>query len=197
MAWFWPKVRKFFNQILLSILKNIKPSVLGLAITLIVASCSKKDVYNETADQSSTVTSAESVNANIPDWHSASQWDSVKQDKHAVFYFSMADSRITSDVVTDGLVLVYKKNNSTTVTLPFKEVSGNTATNWYHQVTEGNVLIFSDNSNDSNQPGAGNSFSLIVIAPDQLKSLASNGHTPSSLMDMTYEQVSKLLSSGN
>ena len=197
MAWFWPKVRKFFNQILLSILKNIKPSVLGLAIILIVASCSKKDAYNETADQISTTTSDTVVSANIPDWHSATRWDSVNQDKHAVYYFSIADSRITSDVVTDGLVLVYKKNNSSTVTLPFKEVSGSTSTNWYHQVTEGNVLIFSDNSNDSNQPATGNSFRLLVITPDQLKSLASGGHTPSSLMDMTYEQVTKLLSSGN
>lgn len=179
-------------------MKNIKPSVLGLVLIVAIASCSKKDVYSDSANQDSSIQSSSvAVPADTTSWHSAAQWETAKQDNHSVSYFNIADAKITSEVASEGLVLVYKKKGGTTVAIPYEEKNGNESTYWYHQVTEGNLLILSDSNGKTSQPSADNSFKYIVITPDQLKSLETQGHSKSNLMDMTYEQANQLLNTSN
>lgn len=179
-------------------MKSIKLSVLGMALIVVIASCSKKDAYSdETISQDSSIKSSAAAAVDNNSWHTTAQWESAKQDNYSVYYFNIADAKITSDVASDGLVLVYKKQGGTSVAMPYEEKSGDNSVYWYHQVTDGNLLILSDSYNKASQPGADASFKYLIVTPDQLKSLDAQGHSRSNLMDMTYEQASKLLSSNS
>jgi hypothetical protein len=178
-------------------MKNKKISVLGLALVVVFASCSKKDVYDENTNEVAAQASSTAVQASNAGWQAASQWESAKQDNLAVYYFNIEDAKITPEVASDGLVLVYKKKGGASVAMPYEEKNGSDSVYWYHQVTDGNLLILSDTYGSAVQPTSDNQFSYLVINPDQLKSLEAKGHSRSDLMDMTYEQASQILTSSN
>lgn len=173
-------------------MKNLKLTVLSLAFIAFAASCSKKDHYTENSVSNVSNTTSAKVSADSTGWQSVSQWQLIKQDNNSVYYFNIADKKFTSEVASDGLVLVFKKNAGSMVALPSEETIGNVSSYWYHQVTVGNLLILSDVHNSTNEPGAENYFKYVVITPDQLKSLETQGYTRSSLMNLTFDQAKKL-----
>jgi hypothetical protein len=181
-------------------MKNVKLPILGLSLILIVASCKKDDFKDSSTDTTGAILAS---NADSLSWIAASQWQKSDQETFSVHYFTIADSSITADVADNGLVLVFKKAGNNINTLPFEEASTNeggnvTSTNanyWYHQVSEGSLLISYDVYKAPVNPDNANSFQYFVITPEKLESLQNNGYTAEKLMNLNYKEAAALLKS--
>lgn len=175
-------------------MKTVKFPILCLAVTLFAASCKKNDVQGETSSESTAATAASDLS-----WKTISQWENDDQGTFSVHYFTIADSSITADVADNGLVLVYKKADTNVNTLPFEEgnpgdasTASNTANYWYHQVSEGSLLVSCD-VYTGKADDAANSFKYFVITPEKLESLASDGYDAEKLMNLSYNDAAALL----
>ena len=166
-------------------MKNVRLPLLGLAIILLVASCKKQDVKST----NSSNTSQSSSTTKASQWNSLTNWSSSTADSVTTFYTKMSDSLVTSDVVSTGLVLVYKKSGNNTELLPFQDK--NSKAYWYYQVSKGSIRISSNNA--SSQIVNGQSFSYFIITPQQISALQSNGKTKLNLMQLSYDQAVALL----
>src|SRR2546423_11644502 len=128
-------------------MKNLKLPLIGLTLILAVASCKKNDFQEEAQPvQTESATSEVKTNSSVDNigWQSSAKWEASKQENFSVYYFTIDDAKITSDVAENGLVLVYKKYGSAVASLPSEEKGNNSSNYWYHQVTEGNLLILCD-----------------------------------------------------
>lgn len=186
-------------------MKNMKLPILGLSLVLLVASCKKDDLKEDSA-QDATTTSVADTKVASQSWKTITQWEKADQGTFSVHYFTIADSSITADVADNGLVLVFKKDGSSIHSLPFEETkasskeSDNTtasANYWYHQVSDGNLLVSYDIYNTPATPETASSFQYFVITPDQLNTLQSNGYTTEKLMGLSYADAANLLKSTN
>jgi hypothetical protein len=180
-------------------MKNLKLPLIGLTLILAVASCKKNDLQEE-SQPVQTESAASAVITDSVDnigWQSSANWEASKQENFSVYYFTIDDAKITSDVAENGLVLVYKKNGSAVASLPSEEKGNNSSNYWYHQVTEGNLLILCDAYGAASQPGTNNSFKYFILTPDQLKNLESKGHSSADLMNLTYAEAKGLLNQNN
>jgi hypothetical protein len=180
-------------------MKNPKLPISLLLLIVLGASCKKSDYLNDKA--SSSLASETSVVAASPavdsiGWNPSANWEVAKQDDYSVYYFNIKDDKITNDVAENGLVLVYKKNGSSVSALPVEEkASGANSLYWYHQITEGNLMITVDAYGTSTEPASANTFKYFVITPEQLKSLEAKKYTAASLMDLSYNEVKTILES--
>lgn len=176
-------------------MKNLKAPLIAAAVVLSVISCKKNDVKPnaENSAVNATQNSQSILNVQSLSWKSVADWQVANQQSFKVFYASVADTSITADVVSSGLVLVYKKNSDgTIVRLPFEEkVGGQVSNYWYYQVSEGKVLISCDNYTNSSNAGKDN-FQVVVVNKDQINSLSNKGYANSKLMELDYNQVSGL-----
>lgn len=178
-------------------MKNVKLPILGLSLVLLVASC-KKDDFKEAGTDATTTEQLSGTDTT--GWHSSSQWETADQESFSVRYFTIEDANITADVADNGLVLLYKKNGTAINTLPFEEGAAaaedaevkTNANYWYHQVTEGSLLISCD-VYGSQTPDAANSFKYFIITPEKLQSLQEDGHTTEELMNLSYADAASLL----
>jgi hypothetical protein len=173
-------------------MKNVKFSILGLSLLLLAASC-KKDDFQESASTATT-------QASDAGWQTAANWETVNQQTFSVQYFTIDDENITDDVADNGLVLVFKKNAGAINALPFEEANTgtakaeeSTANYWYHQVTKGSLLVSCDVNNASATPNTANSFKYIIITPEKLQSLETDGYTAEKLMNLSYADAKALL----
>ena len=186
-------------------MKNMKLPILGLSLVLLVTSC-KKDDLKEDSIQDATASSVEATKADTQNWKTVTQWEKADQGTFSVHYFTIADSSITADVADNGLVLVFKKDGNNIHSLPFEETkasskqSDNTtasANYWYHQVADGSLLVSYDVYNTPATPETASSFKYFVITPDQLNTLQTNGYTTEKLMGLSYADAANLLKSTN
>lgn len=184
-------------------MKNVKLPVLGLSLVLLMASCKKND-YREAAPSDATTATA-STKADSLNWKTSSTWENADQGSFSVHYCTIQDSTITSDVVDNGMVLVFKKNGSAINALPFEETtsaaqSSTETTNpnyWYHQVATGTLLISCDLYKAAATPDNANSFNYFVLTPEKLQSLETSGYTAEKLMNLDYKAAAALLKPGN
>jgi hypothetical protein len=126
-------------------------------------------------------------------WISSKAWEVENQEDFSIFYINMPDPAITSEVVDNGLVLLFKKGNSSYVALPVEEDSKADSKYWYHQVTEGNIMISADSYGAATSPDAASGFKYFVLTPQKLKELERKGQTVDQLMSLTYEQAATLI----
>lgn len=164
-------------------MKNFKLPFLGLALALLIISCKKEDVQQPGASQvsPSKVSSAS--------WNSLNNWSSTSSDNTTTFFAKLSDSSITANVVSEGMVLVYKKSGNDIQSLPFQEKDGKTY--WYYQVSNGSLRVNSDNNSGQNL--SAQSFSYFVITPQQLSDLEAQGKTKIDLLQLSYDQATALL----
>jgi hypothetical protein len=176
-------------------MKNLKAPLIAIAFILSLASCKKNDVKPNTENATpNTTQNVQSVlNVQSLSWKSADDWKVANQQSFKVFYTSLSDTSITSDVVSSGMVLVYKKSLDGTISrLPFEEkVAGQVSNYWYYQVSEGKVLISCDNYTNSSSVSKDN-FQVVVVNKEQINSLTNKGYENSKLMELDYNQVSGL-----
>jgi hypothetical protein len=180
-------------------MKNVKLPILGLSLVLLITSCQKDDFKEETL----TDVPASTIGLNEADsvgWKASGAWETADQETFSVRYFSIEDANITEDVAENGLVLLFKKNSKAVTAMPFEEEGGaaaeegvSKANYWYHQVTEGSLLISCDVYESGKAPGAENSFKYFIVTPEKLKTLETSGHTTEELMGLSYTQAVALL----
>jgi len=182
-------------------MKNVKLPILGLSLVLLIASCKKDDLKQTTADATSNTELLS--DADTTGWQTSTKWETVDQQSYSVRYFNIQDANITSDVADNGLVLLYKKNGTAINALPFEEGTAAATTTedasektnanyWYHQVSEGSLLISCD-VYTSETPVTANSFKYFIVTPEKLQSLQQDGHTAEELMNLSYTDAAKLL----
>lgn len=165
-------------------MKNYKFSLLGFAIVLLVASCKKEDVQ-QNSPKAAPATIAKGS------WNSLTNWSTTKTDDSTTTYFSpILDSSINTAITNSGLVLVFRKTGNNIQSLPFKDNS--TSTYWYYQISNG-LLRIDANSNSANQLNFnGQTFSYFVFTSEKISFLKEQGKAETDLMQLTYDQALEL-----
>jgi len=177
---------------------NLKLPTLGLSLVLLMASCSKNDIEEISSDAALSSAVALSTMDTVG-WKSANVWETADQETFSVRYFTIADPAITADVADNGLVLLFKRTGSAINALPFEESateSTDQTTNanyWYHQITEGSLLVSCDVYTSKTNTDATSAFKYFVITPEKLQTLEADGHTTEELMSLSYADASSLL----
>lgn len=187
------------------LMKNVKFSILGLSLILLIVSCKKDDFKNTGTDAVATATTALNE-ADTVGWTSSNQWETADQETFSVHYFTIEDANITADVADNGLVLLFKKAGNSINTLPFEEGTNSTSDEddaadesdsnsnyWYHQVSEGSLLVSCDVYGAAATPDEANNFKYFIITPEKLQSLQTDGHTTEELMALSYTEAKNLL----
>ena len=181
-------------------MKILKLTSSACVLFLLAVGCKKTDFYDELPQDEVTAAASignsplgSSFNVNGEGWVSSKSWDVENQEDFSIFYINLPEPAITADVVDNGLVLLFKKDNSTLTALPVEEDSKGDSKYWYHQVTEGNIMISADSYGAATSPDANSTFKHFVITPQKLKDLEGKGQTVDQLMSLTYEQAAALL----
>ena len=183
-------------------MKTFKFSILALTLFVVLISCQKED-FSENASEAVS-SSPESATTDTIGWQLSDQWEVANQETFSVHYFNLEDANITADVVDNGLVLLFKKQGSAVNALPFEEESSEAvsqeaanATYWYHQVSEGNLLVSCDLYDNNKTPDLKSRFKYFIINPEKLQTLITDGYTTEKLMSLSYTDAVELLETVN
>jgi hypothetical protein len=153
-------------------------------ITLIATACKKNDLKHQPAEPKAPETAVATSQ-----WRTVSSWSNSKQDAFTVYSGKIEDNNITSDVVSKGLVLVYKSNGANILTLPAEDKGSNNY--WYYQVSKGSVVITSD------VYGAGfdqaSTFQYFILTKEKVAELEAQGYSKAKLMSLSHAEASQLI----
>ena len=160
--------------------------ILGLALVSIFTACRKNDLpANEAPEPQPLVAEVKATN----NWKSVSSWSSNTADNSTSFSSRIEDSSLSSEVVSNGLVLVYMKKGENAVSLPFTEEG--TKLNWHYQVSN-NVLQINGDASGTTEV-SNEQISYFVISPEKIKTLEAEGTSKLDLMSFTYEKAAAVL----
>ena len=154
-------------------------------ITLLVIACKKNDLKHQAPKQETS----ETVTA--PQWKSVSSWSNTKQEQFTVFSGKIEDNNITADVVSKGLILVYKSNGGSVLTLPAEDKVSNNY--WYYQVSRGSVVITSDVYGAESTFDKASNFQYFILTKDQVAELEAKGYSKAKLMSLSHSEASQLI----
>ncbi len=178
-------------------MKSLNPRLFSLSLMSVVLlfSCKKYDLKEQLATEN-TETTASTIGLKASSWKTLSDWNQVEQPSYNLYYTSIKDENITSDIANKGVVLVYKKtsSNNSLVQLPYEEKIGNTTYYWYYQISNGKVLVSCDIYGSANKEyiSNSNSFKYVPVTIDALNQLEGKGYSRVELMKMPYEQVATM-----
>lgn len=168
-------------------MKKHKLSVLGISLMLFITSCKKNDVLQ----QNISANKIASTNAVRAEWRSLSNWNILKENKTTTYTSKLLDSSLTADVAQKGIVLAFVKNNTGIQALPFQE-NGTSNSYWYYQISNDTISFSCDNY--TGKPNlTTNRFTYFILSPQKLKNLESSGFTKIKVMQMSYDDIAKLL----
>jgi hypothetical protein len=180
-------------------MKIQKMSLSVLLLIVLASSCRKNDFLEEQQPiipEASSSFAADSTNragtADSSGWKSSSDWKVAVQESFSVYYLNISDASITADVVNEGLVLVFKQGGKTSSSLPVEEKSTTGSQYWYHQVTEGNLLISADTYGAAKAPDASNAIKYFIATPQKRAELEQKGYSLDRLMSLSYAEVAEL-----
>ena len=160
-----------------------KLSILALSAVMLVTSCRKIDVTPENALPTPTVT-APAIAASSA-WKNAG-WGTTADGKGQKATFQ--DSLISSNVIENGMVLVYKKSGNDIKALPLQEDGAY----WYYQASTGDLTISVDAADKASTTN-GTSFRYFVISEQKLADLEAAGTSRFKLMDLSFADAEALL----
>lgn len=163
-------------------MKTGKWMLLGLSVLIMTASCRKADVIDQPAEQPAVAAGTEKATGS--DWSVLNNWQSGTVKNSSFQSNKISDARITGEIVNEGLVLVYKKQDNAIVALPYQD--------WFYHISQ-NSIVITHSGNELSQMKTGNSFIYFVISPDQLNELSKSGYSKEKLMQLSYESVAALL----
>lgn len=175
-------------------MKKHKLPVVGFAaLLLLMASCRKNDVQNTSTPAAvPTVATASAAKTTSTDWTPATTWTPSKHEKFTTYNSTIADSSITSDVTSSGLVLAFAKNGTEVHALPYQE-KGASDSYWYYQVSK-SAITFSCDVYSAAQSLNTTTFKYFVLNAQQLKEQEAKGHSKIDLMQLSYDKAAELLS---
>jgi hypothetical protein len=163
-------------------------SISALALVLVFASCRKMDLPAPKATE--TVKAANAVAAPVSAWKSVDNWTSTKQENSTAFSTRITDNALTSDNVSNGLVLVYKQEGGVIRSLPYRDKT--TAQYWYYQASENDITINVDAQGSTNISDKA-TFRYFIVTEQKIKDLEAQGTSKLELMKMTFEKATSLL----
>lgn len=156
-----------------------------VVITLLATSCKKNDQKYGTQKQEAVKPAAASQ------WKSVSDWSTSKQEAFTTYTGKIEDGAITPDVISKGLVLMYKSNGGSVLTLPAEDSKNNY---WYYQVAKGSVTITSDVYGADQSFNKNSTFQYFILTKDQLVKLEAKGYSKAKLMSFSLAEASQLIS---
>ena len=164
-------------------MKNNK--FLSLLIGLFAFTACQKDVSKELAPET-TETENASVSAILSGLTTVNK-ESTTEDGNAVIYTRIADAAISTEVLQNGLVLVFAKTSSGMQQIP-QTIDG---IEWSYEITVGGITISATNI-QSRIAANSQSVQYIIISEEQLNELANNGIAKEELLNLSYEKASLL-----
>lgn len=178
-------------------MKIQKMSLSVLLLIVLASSCRKSDFLEEEQTinpETSILVNADSAtgSSDSSGWKSSADWKVTAQESFSVYYLNIQDANITAEVVDKGLVLVFKKGVKISSSLPVDEKSTSGSQYWYHQVTEGNLLISADTYGDAKAPDASNSIKYFIAGPQKRAELEQKGYSFDRLMSLSYAEAAEL-----
>ena len=176
-------------------MKSLKPSIFGMFLLISVVGCKKNDFKDELVNENLLTTATQAKDA--AGWASLNKWEFASQEDFSVFYTTIQDAQLTAEVADNGLVLVFKKDGTSVSALPVEEKTKSESHYWYHQITEGKILISVDTYGTSIAPDAAKAFKYFIITPEKLAQLTTTGHSLDQLMNLNHQEAASLLSAGN
>lgn len=160
--------------------------ILGLAVVTFFTACRKTDLPANEVTEPQTLAAEVKPTDN---WKSVTSWSSNASGNATNFSSRIEDDRLSSDVVNNGLVLVFMNQEGKVVSLPFTEEA--TKTNWHYQVS-GNVLQINGEATGTTEIST-EQISYFVISPEKIKALEAEGTSKIDLMSFTYEKAAAVL----
>ena len=160
--------------------------ILGLALVTFFTACRKTDLPANEAPEPQPVVAEVKAPGN---WKSVSSWNSNASGNTTSFSSRIEDTGLSSEVVNNGLVLVFMKKGGNVVSLPFTEEG--TKTNWHYQVSDHVLQINGDAAGTTEV--SSEEISYFVISPEKIKTLETEGTSKIDLMSFTYEKAAAVL----
>jgi hypothetical protein len=159
--------------------------ILGLAVVAMFSACRKTDLQSNALPEQQPVAVAKAVD----NWKSVSSWNSTASGNATSYSSKIEDSRLSTEVVNKGLVLVFMKHGDKVVSLPYTEEGKKV--NWHYQVSD-NVLQINGDATGSSEI-SNEQISYFVLSPEKIKSLEADGTSKLDLMSFTYEKAAAIL----
>jgi hypothetical protein len=159
--------------------------ILGLAVVALFTACRKTDLQSNALPEQPAVAAVKEVN----NWKSVSGWNSSTTGSNTSYSSKIEDSRLSSEVVGKGLVLVFMKKGDKVVSLPFTEEGKQV--NWHYQVSDNVLQINGDAAGKT--AISDEQISYFVLSPEKIKALEAEGTSKIDLMSFTYEKAAAVL----
>ena len=160
--------------------------IMGLAVVSLFTACRKTDLPANEVTEPPTLAAEIKPKDN---WKSVSSWSSNASGNATSFSSRIEDAGLSSEVVNNGLVLVYMKKDGNIVSLPFTEEG--TKLNWHYQVSDKVLQINGDAAGTTEV--SNEQISYFIISPEKIKALESEGTSKIDLMSFTYEKAATVL----
>lgn len=124
-------------------------------------------------------------------WAPINNWASEPAADNKSFNGSIADSSITDEILSNGLVLLYAKNGTIIEALPSTHsATGDIA--WNYQVSQGMISV----NGKLNGQGVFNKeepFSYFILSKDQIDALEKKDKNVNDLLNSSYDNLQTLL----
>jgi hypothetical protein len=162
-------------------------TIVALGIFMLAAaSCTKDELRSEQEYTEPVVetTAAAAPAVTVSEWQTVREWSAAQENKTQSG--SISNSTITSDIVDNGLVLVFAKRGDITQSLPYTD-GGDIY--WNYQVEEGKVLINASATADVVRIDRQQAFQYIVLSKDQLDAFETKGVSKNDLINFSYKQA--------
>ncbi len=190
--------------------RKIFTTVLSTAI--LFTACTKDDVgyddlttsVNASGDGQGSGPSTGSSTAYASSWESSASWSSTDSSNFRIFSFNRSLPNITSDVMANGVVMVWAKNlpmdpsfnnADKPMMMPFYLFPDNERPKYveyyYNSINVGNITVkYRTNNHDmingNGSPSQKIEYRYFVITPDVL---AKKGMTQAQVSQMNYQQL--------
>lgn len=162
-------------------MKNI--SLLLLAGMVFFMSCQKeKDAFAQPGQQTA-------ANVQFSAWKGVSFTANGAEGSDSLFYSAtINDATIDSAILSEGVVLVYSKENNNINTLPFGLTSN---IEWNYEIKNGGILI-SANTTKAIAALNGWQFSYVIVPGKKITSLEEKGISMNDVMNYSFTDAEKL-----
>jgi hypothetical protein len=179
-----------FKSIPLHQIKNYFPmkriSIIAAGILMIAASsCTKDELRSEQefTEPVVEVTATATPVATVSEWQPVREWSVAQESKSQAG--TISNAAITTDVVDNGLVLVFAKKGDVAQSLPYTDGD----IYWNYQVEAGQVSINAAATTEAGKIDRQQAFQYIVLSKEQVDALETKGVSRDQLINMSYLQA--------
>lgn len=163
---------------------NVNKIILGALISISALSCRKSEVpVGITAPE---ITTAKTNQLPVlTAWTGLTNWNARQTGQETVNSGNITDAAISADVLSNGIVLVYAKQQNQVNQLPFR--SGQLSVSY--SVMPGAISIVVEGNGSTIQ---GILLSYIILSGEQLASLEAKQFSRAGLLNLSYDEVAAI-----